>query len=306
MYMCVYICIYMYVSVYLSVCLYICMPGAYEAGVFKALVELQPPEESRYDVVTGISAGSINAGGICQFPIGKENEAKDFLLSNWLTITKNDVYKNWFPGGVIEGFMLKSGLMDSTPLHNTLVKLVDMRKLRSSGRWLHVGTTNLSKGRVQFFDQKSEDVLLGVMASSAVPGVFPAVKIGEDYFVDGGVEYMDAISDSIRLCYQKYNTSDLDVKVDVVLAISDVAFPKLLEKILTTPFVLMHSIFTMLNNILIADIQNAQIAFPNARIRVFKPSTWLPGWFLGFEHSAEMIQLGFSDTEKILRNSTRF
>lgn len=275
--------------------------GAYEAGVLKALVELQPAEEVQYDVVTGISAGSLNAAGFCQFPKGQEHAAKEFLIQNWLSIQKSQVYKNWVPGGVVQGFAVKSGLFDTTPLRETLGKLLDLNKLKNSDRWLHIGTTNLNKARIDFFDQTSPNLIDGIMASSAVPGVFPPVNIGGDLYVDGGVEYMDAISDSVRLCYEKYNTTDVKVKLDVVLAISDFGYPGILDRLVTTPFILMHSMFTILNNIMIADIQNARIAFPKTEVRVFKPTKWPPGWFLGFNHASDLIQLGYSDASSVLK-----
>jgi predicted acylesterase/phospholipase RssA len=38
--------------------------GAYEVGAFWGLLEVNGAEESRYDVITGVSAGSINTLGI--------------------------------------------------------------------------------------------------------------------------------------------------------------------------------------------------------------------------------------------------
>ena len=114
---------------------------------------------------------------------------------------------------------------------------------------------------------------------------------------------MSSISDAVKDCFDKYKSFDIEVRVDVILAISDVAYPGLLDKIMTTPLVLFHSIYTMLNNILIADIQNAEISFPQAKIRTFKPSTWLPGYFLGFGDSDKMIQQGYNDAKALLNQA---
>ena len=53
--------------------------GAYEVGVIKGLVNLLPPEDVQWDVVTGVSAGAINTAGMSIFPIGKEKEMVVFL-----------------------------------------------------------------------------------------------------------------------------------------------------------------------------------------------------------------------------------
>ena len=49
--------------------------GAYLAGAFKKMTEIMPTEETTYDIITGISAGGINAGAISFFPKGNEKEA---------------------------------------------------------------------------------------------------------------------------------------------------------------------------------------------------------------------------------------
>ena len=53
--------------------------GSYQIGVVKGLTELLPPEEVQYDVVSGVSTGSINAGGMSRFPVGTEKEMVEFF-----------------------------------------------------------------------------------------------------------------------------------------------------------------------------------------------------------------------------------
>ena len=69
--------------------------GAYHAGAFDALVELLPPNEVTYDIVTGISAGSLNAVAISFFEKGDEKRARDFLNNVWKTIKQENIYKMW-------------------------------------------------------------------------------------------------------------------------------------------------------------------------------------------------------------------
>jgi len=63
--------------------------GAYEAGAFEALVKALPEIEVNYDIITGVSAGSMNAGAIGLFPRGSEAAANDFLQSFWFNITSS-------------------------------------------------------------------------------------------------------------------------------------------------------------------------------------------------------------------------
>ena len=49
--------------------------GAWEIGVLWGLVNYGNPDDFKYDVVSGISAGSINALALAGWEVGKEKEA---------------------------------------------------------------------------------------------------------------------------------------------------------------------------------------------------------------------------------------
>jgi predicted acylesterase/phospholipase RssA len=53
--------------------------------------------DMHYDVISGISVGSINAGGLSLYPKGQEKEATELLRTMWLNLTNNDIWKFW-PG----------------------------------------------------------------------------------------------------------------------------------------------------------------------------------------------------------------
>ena len=57
--------------------------GAWESGVLWGLLHYGEPADYVYDVVTGVSIGSINAAGLAVFEKGKELEASDFIYSTW-------------------------------------------------------------------------------------------------------------------------------------------------------------------------------------------------------------------------------
>jgi hypothetical protein len=116
--------------------------------------------------------------------------------------------------------------------------------------------------------------------------------------IDGGVTYMTPVSSAIQRCK---SLGAKEISVDVVLAIGDVNLPGFLDKFKITPFVLFKTALGVVNNFLIGDIQNAKVAFPDVKIRVIKPSKWLPGWFLGFDHTKEMYDIGYADALKAIQ-----
>lgn len=61
--------------------------GAWEMGVLYGLVNNGDPADFTYDVLSGVSAGSINAGGMAGWPIGKEVEMAQWMSDVWLSMT---------------------------------------------------------------------------------------------------------------------------------------------------------------------------------------------------------------------------
>ena len=72
--------------------------GSYEAGVLYGLVTNDPDKANyAYDVVTGVSAGSINSVGVSLFAPGDETNMVQFLSDTWANLKEKDVFTNWEP-----------------------------------------------------------------------------------------------------------------------------------------------------------------------------------------------------------------
>jgi len=88
------------------------------------------------------------------------------------------------------GFVDISALISVEPFHKMLDKTIPSETLRNSDRKLRVVATNWETGEVKTFENRDiadeEFGPLMIMASAAIPGLFPPVKIGEDLYVDGG------------------------------------------------------------------------------------------------------------------------
>ena len=66
--------------------------GAWESGVLWGLLHYGEPSDFMYDVVSGVSIGSINASGLAVFAKGQEREAVDYIYSTWQQIRTEDIY----------------------------------------------------------------------------------------------------------------------------------------------------------------------------------------------------------------------
>jgi NTE family protein len=153
--------------------------GAIQVGQLRALVErgITP------DVVIGCSVGALNAAAIAGSPTLDEIGR---LAGLWSGLVRDDVFSS---PGVARGpwQFLRSGLAAFND--NGLKRLI--------GQWLRYTTfedatvplwvvaTSLRTGLETWFN--TGDVTAPLLASTALPGVFPPVDIDGDSYIDGGV-----------------------------------------------------------------------------------------------------------------------
>lgn len=76
--------------------------GAYEAGVVHGLSHLLTGSDAFYDVVSGVSAGALNAAAVTMFAPEQAKEMSEWLVNFWRTVTSDMIYQNW-PNGFSEG-----------------------------------------------------------------------------------------------------------------------------------------------------------------------------------------------------------
>ncbi len=186
--------------------------GAYQAGVYEALHEagMEP------DWVIGISIGAINgaiiAGNMPQDRLPRlrtfwksvENDSPlaqqswpgfGSLYANWTTVVRG-IPAMYTPRPLAWGGVgAQVGLDDASyyitePLRKTLSPLIDFRVVNAKDTTrLTVGAVNVTKGEMRYFDSRDEAQGLGldhVMASAALPPAFPAIRIGDEAYWDGG------------------------------------------------------------------------------------------------------------------------
>src|SRR5262249_53964284 len=82
----------------------------------------------------------------------------------------------------------RSGYYSTEPLERTLEELVDPIRLNAGQPRLTVGAAKVQTGEMHYFDSRvCELTIRHVMASGALPPAFPAVRIDDDLYWDGGI-----------------------------------------------------------------------------------------------------------------------
>lgn len=176
--------------------------GAYSVGVVKALLE----DGRQYDVITGVSVGALIGASMAMFPVGQQQNCYEQLERVWTKeVTSNkSIYKKWAPWFLTYIWSLwKGGIYNMEPLRNILKKEVRLEKLRNSGVEFEVGVVSLQSGKYKAVNLSSDPsgnqlAVDWIWASSVFPVLFPAVEIGGEQWVDGGVRNVIPVEDVLK------------------------------------------------------------------------------------------------------------
>jgi len=207
--------------------------GAFQAGVLKALAELLPRDRSNpFPVISGTSAGAVNSVVLASRAQHFRSAVAE-LERVWGHFHCNHVYKtdhwtmlkssaHWMSSLVLGGWLVGApkSLLDNTPLRNLLSSNLHLPRIRDAiddGYLEAVAVTaaGYSSARsTTFFEAVPEQAgwertrrlgkqvnlhLDHLMASIAVPMVFPPVCIGNEYFGDGAMRQATPLSPVVHL-----------------------------------------------------------------------------------------------------------
>lgn len=87
--------------------------GAWEAGVFWGLNNYGISGNFDYHVISGVSAGAINAAALAGWAPNDGINAAEYLSSTWSNLVNSDIWVEW-PLGLAEG-LVKPGLLNNAP-----------------------------------------------------------------------------------------------------------------------------------------------------------------------------------------------
>lgn len=107
-----------------------------------------------------------------------------------LFLGQNGFFKPRFPPPFLSMFTgeAATSFYDTTPLRNTLERLVDFDRLNSGEVRVSVGAVNVRSGNLVYFDTAERRLRPEhFMASGALPPGFPAIEIDGGYYWDGGM-----------------------------------------------------------------------------------------------------------------------
>jgi NTE family protein len=213
--------------------------AAYQVGFLKYLAELFPDLE--VPIVTGVSAGAINAAHLASHH-GSFQQSVEELVALWKRLAVEDVFRVDTPSlgwtgarwmfqlmsGGVGGAVRVKGLVDTSPLKAYLAEVmhavdgeitgIQYNLAKGQLKAVAISTSSYTTGQsvtwIQGRDledwsrpqRRSRQTVLTVdhvMASAALPLFFPAVRIDDEFFGDGGVRLAAPLSPALHLGAQK-------------------------------------------------------------------------------------------------------
>lgn len=203
--------------------------GAYQVGVLKGLAEILPEKKlSPFRILSGVSAGAINCAKLAS-EIEHFNNAVEKLVYLWSKITTDQVFKtdflslNKFSLGLF-GEKKVNSLLETSPLQELIEKFCDFKKVSKNledeiiESFIITANNYDQSSAVSFVqththhaiwkESRRQAVLseIGskhIMASSAIPMLFPPIQIGKDFYGDGCVRNSTPCSPAIRMGAEK-------------------------------------------------------------------------------------------------------
>jgi NTE family protein len=207
--------------------------AAYQVGVLQALKEMLPdPKVNPFPIICGTSAGAVNAGALA---VGADDfgKAVDHLLEVWRHFQPHHVYRADFFGAtsnsvkwlvsLLFGAWIKNkrvSLLDNFPLEALLARNLDFTRIQrniEAGALDAVGITcsGYTSGQSCSFFEAAEHFegwrrsqRIGIktrisvehlMASSAIPFLFPPYHLNREYFGDGSMRQVAPVSPALHL-----------------------------------------------------------------------------------------------------------
>ena len=164
--------------------------GAVQVGMLKALLN----HGFEADLVVGSSVGAINAAYFAGNPT---LEGLTRLEAIWRGLRRSDVFPVPTLRDLMGLFSQRGYLVEPTALAQLLERHFSYDRLENTRLPCHIIATDLLAGielRIS-----TGPVIKALLASAAIPGVFPAVRLDGRYVVDGGVANHTPLSAAIEL-----------------------------------------------------------------------------------------------------------
>ena len=202
--------------------------AAYQVGVLRAIGEIVGGDWSPFPVICGTSAGAINAAVLASHA-HEYTEGVERLGHYWATMECERIYRTdawtvlgsglaWATSLASAGLLRGNprALLDNTPLREFLrrelrLEGIDVAIREGALRGVSITASGYTRASAISFYQGADDIhpwrrgqpgrldVPHLLASASLPLIFPAERIGHEYFGDGGMRMVAPLSPAVHL-----------------------------------------------------------------------------------------------------------
>jgi len=249
--------------------------GAVEVGLYRALVELG----IRIDLAVGTSVGAINGAAIAA------GVSPDALARLWKGLTRRNLFA--LNRQLFWKLIWADSLYDHRPLRRFLERVLPARRFEDLSIPLIVTGTDFETGQPVYW--REGNLLDAIMASVAMPGLFPPQVLRGVQVVDGG------ITDNVPI--------DMAVAegADTVIFMLCACCDQPARPVRGLLAILRRALSIAIDRKYHADIQRYA---GQARLIALEPPIGLAIDLLDFSHTGELIEQGYASAVAALKQWT--
>ena len=163
--------------------------GAVHVGMLRALYE----EGIEPDLIVGASVGAVNGAFIASRPQIPETAVA--LSDVWRGLRRSDIFPRDFVAGLLGFVGRRTHLVPNRGLRRILQTHTQFETLEDAAIPLHVVATDAATG--QELALSKGPTIRAVLASAAIPGVFPPIDWEGRKLIDGGISNYAPISHAL-------------------------------------------------------------------------------------------------------------
>lgn len=209
--------------------------AGYQIGVLKAIADILPQDMRQpFGIICGTSAGAINSTALACYADNYRNAVYEIEYV-WRTFAPEKVYRTdpigvlvnaarWLAGLFIPMPNRGTSLLDNSPLRALLERALKFENIQENIdkgflRALSVTASGYNSGHSVAFFQGSPDIsswkrfqrvglrtqlsVQHLLASAAIPTIFPATRINREYYGDGAMRQLAPLSPALHLGAEK-------------------------------------------------------------------------------------------------------
>jgi NTE family protein len=248
--------------------------GAIQVGMLQALLDagIKP------DMLIGTSVGAVNAAWLAGWP---DSNGVRQLAEIWKELRRDDVFPlGWTAAAGLLG--RSNHLISNAGLRAILERHIPYERLEDAQVPVHVVASELKNGGAVVLS--SGPAIPALLASCAIPGVFPPVTIDRRELVDGGVANHTPIEAAVELGAQR-------------IYVLPIGYPWLHEEPTNALGMALQALARLVEQRLEAEIAAYREVADIVVIPALDPLAVSPA---DFGHTAELIERGWESARKLL------